>query len=208
MIKVFIADDHAMMRAGVKRILAAETGMQVVAEAVDGADVLRQLPDTDCDVLLLDMTMPGVNGTELIQKVKLLKGSLPVMVLSMHNVGRIAAASLRAGACAYLTKDSDPELLVEVIRKVAAGGRYVDPAVASKIVLEGQHGAEPHETLSPREREVFFMIVEGMPTGQIAEALHLSAKTVSTHKKNIMEKMNAESTAELVRYAMQRQLVR
>lgn len=206
MIKLIVADDHAMMRAGLRRLIEAEPDMRVAAEAVDGGDLLRRLEETECDLLMLDLTMPGVNGTELIQAVKQRRPRLPVLVLSMHNVGRIAAAALKAGASGYLSKDSDPERLVEVIRVVAAGGRHIDPAVASKIVLEGATGDEPHESLSPREREIFQLIVGGMSTGEIAARLHLSAKTVSTHKKNILEKMQIDSTADLVRYAVQRQL--
>lgn len=206
MIKLIVADDHAMMRAGLRRLIEAEPDMRVAAEAVDGGDLLRRLEEAECDLLMLDLTMPGVNGTELIQAVKQRRPRLPVLVLSMHNVGRIAAAALKAGASGYLSKDSDPERLVEVIRVVAAGGRHIDPAVASKIVLEGATGDEPHESLSPREREIFQLIVGGMSTGEIAARLHLSAKTVSTHKKNILEKMQIDSTADLVRYAVQRQL--
>ncbi|GIZ52830.1 response regulator [Noviherbaspirillum aridicola] len=206
MIRVMVADDHAMMRAGVRRIIDAEPDMRVTAEAVDGGDVLKQIEGLACDVVMLDLTMPGVNGTELIRALKQARPRLPVLVLSMHNVGRIAAAALRAGASGYLTKDSDPERLIEVIRIVAAGGRHVDPAVASKIVLEGAAEQAPHESLSPREREIFQLIVGGMSTGEIAARLHLSAKTVSTHKKNILEKMQLDSTAELVRYAVQHQL--
>lgn len=206
MIRVLVADDHAMMRAGVRRIIDAEPDMRVTAEAVDGQDVLRQLEALACDVVMLDLTMPGVTGTELIQKIKQDRPGLPVLVLSMHNVGRIAAAALKAGASGYLTKDSDPERLVEVIRAVAAGRRHVDPAIASKIVLEGAGGQAPHESLSPREREIFLLIVGGMSTGEIAAQLHLSAKTVSTHRKNILDKMQLDSTAELVRYAVAHQL--
>ncbi|RJF97043.1 DNA-binding response regulator [Noviherbaspirillum cavernae] len=196
-----------MMRAGLKRIIASTTDMVVVGEAVDSADVQRQIGKTDCDVLTLDMTMPGLSGIELIKEIKKQKPGLPILILSMHNVGKIAGAALRAGAGGYLTKDADPERLIEAIQKLAGGGKYIDPAMVDKLVFDGADDKKPHENLSERERQIFFMIVAGQSTSQIAADLGLSAKTVSTHKKRIMEKMDVDNGADLVRYAIEKHLV-
>lgn len=204
--KVFIADDHAMMRAGLKRIMDSTADMTVVAEAVDSADVLRQIQKVDCDVLMLDMAMPGLSGIDLIKEVKKLKPALPILILSMNNVGTIAGAALRAGAGGYLTKDADPDCLIDAIRKMASGGKYIDPSMVDKLVFDGADEKKPHESLSERERQIFFMIVAGKSTSQIAVDLNLSAKTVSTHKKRIMEKMDVDNGAELVRYAVEHHL--
>lgn len=204
--KVFIADDHAMMRAGLKRIMDSTDDMTVVAEAVDSADVLRQIGEVDCDVLMLDMAMPGLSGIDLIKEVKQIKPDLPILILSMNNVGTIAGAALRAGARGYLTKDADPDCLIEAIQKMASGGKYIDPSMIDKLVFDTADEKNPHESLSERERQIFFMIVAGKSTSVIAAELDLSAKTVSTHKKRIMEKMNVDNSAELVRYAIKRQL--
>jgi len=202
MIKVFIADDHAMMREGLKRIIASSNDMRVVGEAIDGSDVLTKIKNSDCDLVMLDMTMPGVSGLDLIKQVKKSRPSLPILILSMHNTGKIVASALRAGANGYLAKDSDPECLVDVIHKVASGGRHVDPAIAARIVFEGADGKQPHEYLSEREDQIFKMIVAGKTINQIAEELAINAKTVSTYKRRIKEKMKIDSTAELVRYAV------
>lgn len=207
MIKVFIADDHAMMREGVKRIIASANEMVVVGEAVDGVEVLVKIAHSDCDVLMLDMTMPGMSGMDLIKQVKKYKPMLPILVLSMHNVGKIVAAALKAGANGYLTKDSDPDRLVDVLRTIAKGGKYIDPVMAQTLIFGGTEEKRPHEYLSEREYQIFRLIVEGKSTSLIANELFLSAKTVSTHKKRILEKMNTDNTAELVRYAIEHQLV-
>ncbi|CAN5467912.1 response regulator transcription factor [soil metagenome] len=206
MIKIFIADDHAMMREGLKRIIASADEMMIVGEAVDGQDVLAKIDKTPCDVLMLDMTMPGMAGLELIQHVKKSRPELPIIVLSMHSVGKIAAAALKAGANGYLTKDSDPDRLVEVIRKIAGGGRYIDPAMVDKIVFDSEEEMQAHEYLSDRERQIFLMLVAGKTTNRIARELFLSAKTVSTHKKRILEKMKMDNSADLVRYAIEHNL--
>lgn len=195
-----------MMREGVRRIISTANEMQVVGEAEDGLETLDALRKVECDVLMLDMTMPGVGGIELIQRVKEFKSDLPILVLSMHNVAKIAAAALKAGAVGYLTKDSDPEYLVDVINKVASGGKYIDPVVADKIVFEGVEEQLPHLSLSGREYEIFMMIVAGKSTSRIADELFLSPKTVSTHKKHIMEKMQMENAADMVRYAFEHHL--
>lgn len=207
MIRIFIVDDHGMMREGLKKIIASTHGMEVVGEAVDGQAALDTIVDVDCDVLVMDITMPRVSGLDLIKAIKQSEPFLPILVLSMHNVGKIAAAALKAGASGYLTKDSDPDHLLEAIHEVAHGGRYIDPTMVNKIVFEGGGDeSAPHEYLSKREQQIFHMIVAGKSTNEIAVSLYLSAKTVSTHKKRIMEKMKIYNTADLVRYAVEHQL--
>ncbi|WP_034301630.1 response regulator transcription factor [Herbaspirillum sp. RV1423] len=206
MIKILIADDHGMMREGLKRIIATTGKMMVVAEAVNGLEVLEKLGKADCNLLLLDLTMQGISGMDLIKQVKNRRPGLSILVLSMHNEGKIAAAALKAGARGYLTKDSDPDRLLEAIQKVAGGGRYIDPSMVDKIVFEDEENVLPHEHLSQRERQIFIMIAAGKSTGKIAAELFLSAKTVSTHKRRILEKMNADNAADLVRYSVAHQL--
>jgi len=208
MIRIFIADDHGMMREGLKKIIASTGDMRVVGEAMDGQEALEKIESIDCDVLMMDMTMPRIGGLDLIKLIKNRKRLLPILVLSMHNEGNIVTAALKAGASGYLTKDSDPDHLVEAIHKVASGGRYIDPSMVDKLVFEsGLTDEKPsHERLSERECQIFLMIVAGKSTGEIAAELFLSAKTVSTHKKRIMEKMNIGNTADLVRYAIEHRL--
>jgi len=206
MINIFIADDHAMMREGLKRIIAGADDVRIVGEAADGPEVLEKVGKNSCDLLLLDMTMPGVNGLDLIKQIRKRHANLPVLVLSMHNTVKIVAAALRAGANGYLTKDSDPNCLMEIIRKIAKGGKHVDPAMAARIVFEGSDSKQPHEYLSGREEQIFNMIVSGKSPTQIAEILSINVKTVGTYKRRLMEKMKVDSTAELVRYAVDNHL--
>lgn len=206
MINVFIADDHAMMREGVRRIIVGAPEMTVVGEAVSGDEVLDKVAGLECDILMLDMTMPGISGLELIKSIKKRHPRLPILILSMHNAGKIVAAALKAGADGYLTKDSDPDRLVDVIRTVAGGGKYIDPLMAQSLIFGEVQEKQAHEYLSEREFQIFLMIVAGKSTSQIANELYLSAKTVSTHKKKIFEKMKVTNTAELVRYALEHQL--
>jgi len=207
MTRIFIADDHAMMREGIRRIISGASDLSVVAEAVDGKQVLQDIGSVECDLLLLDMTMPGISGIDLIREVRKLRPPLPILILSMHNTGKIVSSALRAGANGYLTKDADPQYLVDIIRKVAQGGRHVDPMIAAEIVFEVSDGKQPHESLSDRESQIFRLIVGGKTINQIAESLAINAKTVSTYKRRIMEKMKADSTVDLVRYAIEHHLI-
>jgi len=209
MIRIFFADDHAMVRSGLGQIFAITPGLQVVQEADNGDDVLAILRTLECDVLLLDLNMPGLSGPDLIARVKAHWPHLPVLVLSMHNTGQAAARSLKAGAQGYVTKDCEPEVLIEAIRKVAAGGRYVAAEIAQKMVLmgTGAHGLLPHEKLTDRELEIFLQITKGISINDIASQLNISNKTVSTHKMRLMEKLSATSVADLMRYAMDSNLL-
>jgi DNA-binding NarL/FixJ family response regulator len=208
-IRVFVADDHAIVREGLRRILAAEPAFEVVGEAKDGHEVLAAVRAGGFDVLLLDLSMPGRSGIELVKQVKSESPALKVLVLSMHDEDQYAVRAIRAGASGYLTKDSATTQLVAAIRKAAAGGLYITPAVAEQLALQLQAPGDelPHKKLSDREHEVFLRLVAGESVSAIAERLHLSVKTVSTHKTHVLEKMGMSSVAELVRYAVAHGLV-
>jgi DNA-binding NarL/FixJ family response regulator len=209
MIRIVVADDHAIVRDGLKQLLAAAPGLEIAGEARDGHEVMKRVREEEFDVLLLDMSMPGKSGIELIRQVKAEKPKLRVLVLSMHEEHQYAVRAIRAGASGYVTKESASAQVVEAIRKVASGGAYITAAVAEQLALGAMPGADglPHEALSDREFQVFRMLAEGKSVGDIAERLNLSAKTVSTHKANILHKMGMQTSAELVRYALTHRLV-
>jgi DNA-binding NarL/FixJ family response regulator len=209
MIKICIADDHAIVRAGLKQMFAIVPGMEVVAEAVDADDVLDTLRQKLCDVLLLDLNMPGISGIDLIARIKAHWPTQPVLVLSMHDTAQVASRALKAGADGYVTKDSEPEVLLAAIRKVASGGRFNSAEVAQKMALLATATGDrlPHNVLSAREFDVFKCLVKGLGVNDIAERLKISNKTVSTHKARLLEKMRMASVAELTRYAMDHQLM-
>jgi len=204
MIRVLLADDHKIVRDGLKRILAATAAIEVVAEAADGDEVLRLVKGGEHDVAVLDMSMPGLAGPALVKRLKEEKPKLRVLVLSMHAEQQYAARALKAGASGYLNKDSAAEALVGAIRKIAAGGVHIGEAAAASLLQGGTAG---HEALSDREFEVLRLLVEGLGPTEIGERLHLSVKTVSTHKTRILEKLGLGSTAELVRYALEHRLL-
>jgi len=204
MTRVVLADDHKIVRDGLKRILAATSDLAVAAEAADGDALLALVKAGDYDVAVVDMSMPGLSGIALIKRLKLEKAKLKILVLSMHGEQQYAARALKAGAAGYLNKDSAAELLVGAIRKVAAGGVHIGEAAAASLVAAEK---SPHDALSDREFEVLRLLVEGLGPTDIGERLHLSVKTVSTHKTRILEKLNLGSTAELVRYALEHKLV-
>jgi DNA-binding NarL/FixJ family response regulator len=205
MIKLMIADDHAIVREGIKKILALTTDIVVKVQAVDGPDVLQKLKGrAGVDLLLLDLGMPGVVGMDLIVKIKASFPELPMLVFSMHNESQIASRAIRAGASGFISKDSDPEILLDAIRRVAGGGKYIDPVLAEQLAFDAllPEQRAPHSLLSDREFEVFALLVKGMRVNDIAEQLCISNKTVSTHKLNLMVKMKCASTADLVHYAV------
>jgi two-component system invasion response regulator UvrY len=205
MIRVLLVDDHSIVRDGLKRILAATTDLQVAGEAASGEAALALVKANDYDVAMLDMSMPGLSGIDLIKRLKLEKPKLRILVLSMHGEQQYAARALKAGASGYLNKDSASELLLGALRKIAAGGVHIGDAAAASLLQSGEKPA--HEALSNREFEVLRLLVEGLGPTEIGERLHLSVKTVSTHKTRILEKLNVRSTAELVRYALENRLV-
>ena len=204
MTRIVLADDHKIVRDGLKRILAATTDLQVVDEAADGDALLRLIKASDYDLAVIDMSMPGLAGIDLIKRLKSEKPKLRVLVLSMHGESQYAARALKAGASGYLNKDSAAEQLVGAIRKIAAGGVHISEAAAASLVAAQK---APHEALSDREFEVLRLLVEGLGPTEIGERLHLSVKTVSTHKTRVLEKLKLGSTAELVRYALEHKLV-
>jgi len=205
MIRIMIADDHAIVREGIRQILALAPDIELAGQAVNGAEVLNQVRDHGSDLLLLDMNMPGISGVDLIGRVKLCRATLPILVFTMHNDAQLATRALKAGASGFISKDSDPERLLAAIRKVSAGGKYLDPALAEQIALDATSTKLqlPHASLSDRELDVFRLLVAGMGVNEIAAKLCISHKTVSTHKTRLMEKMNLNNIADLVRYAMQ-----
>lgn len=209
MIRLLIADDHAIVRSGLKQVFALAPDLEVVGEAVNGNEVLENLRRQLPDLLLLDLNMPGLSGPDLIARIKAHWARLPILVLSMHNEAQVASRVLKAGANGYVTKDSEMDVLLGAIRRVAGGGKFIAPALAEKLVFDLTLGDDrpAHHALSDRELEVFRLLVAGKGVNDIAEQLCISNKTVSTHKTRLMEKLNLESTADLVRYAMQHGLL-
>ena len=209
MIRIVIADDHAIVREGLKQVLGAAGDMTVTGEAQNGSEVMQRVRADEFDVLLLDMSMPGKSGVELIKQVHNEKPKLRILVLSMHEEEQYAVRALKAGAAGYLTKESASDQLVAAIRKVAAGGAFITAAVAEQFVLGAMSRTDgpPHAALSDREFQVFEMLVSGKTITDIAERLNLSVKTVSTHKARIMQKMGMTNQAELIRYALSHHLV-
>jgi len=208
-IRVLLADDHAIVRAGLKEILAGTGDITVAGEANNGQEVMARIRGQDYDVAVLDMSMPGRSGIELIKQVKDEKPKLRILVLTMHSEEQYAVRALKAGASGYLTKDSAAEQLVAAIRKIAAGGAYVSPETAERLALGAAPRAEaaPHTLLSDREFQVLQLIAGGQSVGGIAKRLALSVKTVSTHKTRILQKMGLANQAELIRYALEHKLL-
>jgi DNA-binding NarL/FixJ family response regulator len=208
MIRVMIADDHQLVRDGLKQLLLAAPGIEVVAEAADGHQALQAARNSNPDLALLDMSMPGPSGIDLVKRLKAACPAVRILVLSMHGERQYAARALKAGASGYLTKDSASEQLVTAIRKVAAGGVYLTDAAAESLLQNVvATDAVPHERLSDREFEVLRLLAAGRSPTEIADQLHLSVKTVSTHKTHVLEKLGLDNAADLVRYAIQHGLV-
>ena len=204
MIRIVLADDHAIVREGLKRIVQSVPDFEVVGEAGDGSEVLRLVREAEFDLLVLDLSMPGRSGMELIKQVKSLKPRLRVLVLSMHQESQYAVRAIKVGASGYLTKESAPAQLEQALRKIAAGGAWVSADVAQQLALGAMPGSQaaPHEALSSREFEVFQMLAAGQSVTGIGARLSLSVKTVSTHKANLMHKLGLNNASELVRYAI------
>jgi DNA-binding NarL/FixJ family response regulator len=209
MIRLVLADDHTIVREGLKQLLVAAGDIEVLGEASDGTQVMERVRGLDFDVLLLDMSMPGRSGIELIRQVRAEKPKLKVLILSMHEENQYAVRAIRAGASGYLTKESASRQLVDAIRKVAAGGAFISAEVAQQLALGAMPDAKgpPHASLSDREFQIFRMIANGLAVSDIAARLNLSVKTVSTHKSNILQKMNMATQGELIRYAITHRLV-
>jgi DNA-binding NarL/FixJ family response regulator len=209
MLKILIADDHSIVRAGLKQVLADTPDMTVTDEAGSTEEAIRKALDGDFDVVVLDISMPGRGGVEVLKQIKSQKPKLPVLVLSMHPEEQYALRVLKAGAAGYLTKESVTEELIAAIRKVSKGMKYVSSHMAQEIAfaLDSDTERPIHETLSDREFQVLCMIASGKPAREIAEELSLSVKTVSTYRSRILEKMRMKSSAELTTYAIKNDLV-
>ena len=208
-IRLLIADDHTIMREGLKQLFALDDDLQVVAEAENGVIALERLQLNDIDLLLLDMNMPGLSGEDLVARIHAHYPEQKMLVLSMHNEPQIAQRTLRAGARGYLCKVCSPETLLGAIRRVVAGARFIDPQIAEHIALEasGLQQRPHHDTLTEREFQILRLFARGASVGQIADTLTISSKTVSTHKARLMEKMGFSSNAEIVRYAISQRLI-
>jgi DNA-binding NarL/FixJ family response regulator len=202
MIRVFLADDHTLVRQGIKRILQGEPDMQVVGEAADSYAALRAASEVPIDVMVLDLSMPGPGGLEVLAELRDRRAKPPVLVVSMHPEARFAIRAFRLGAAGYMTKERAAEDLVLAIRRICGGGKYITPEVADLLACcWGEEDAVPHEKLSPRELSVFQALASGERVAEIARSLGLTVATVYTYRARIFEKMNFKSTAELVRYA-------
>jgi DNA-binding NarL/FixJ family response regulator len=203
-VRIVLADDHAIVREGLKRIVSDVKDFEVAGEAADGTQVMQAVRALDFDVLVLDLSMPGRSGMELIKLVKAEKPRLRILVLSMHQEMQYAVRAIKSGASGYLTKESAPAQLEQAIRKIAGGGAYISAEVAEQLALGAMPGSEavPHESLTDREFEVFRLLVSGEAVSDIAHKLNLSVKTVSTHKSNLMQKLGLNNQTELVRYAL------
>ena len=207
--KILIADDHPILRRGLKDILRRDLEGAVFGEAENAQQVLSEVQSQDWDLVILDVTMPGRSGLDVLRDLQALRPKLPVLVLSMHPEDQLGKRVLKAGASGYMNKESAPEELIKAVRKVLARGKYVSPALAERLAVDlHEVSGEPlHETLSDREFEVLRLIGSGKTTSQIAEMLHLSTPTVSTYRTRILEKMKMTTTAELIKYAVRNRLV-
>ena len=209
MIRILVADDHAIVRNGLKQIVSDTPDIVVSGEASNGREALNKALEYDYDVVLLDITMPDRSGLEILKEIKSQKPELPVLILSIHPEEQYAVRALKAGAAGYLTKESASEELIRAMRKVSSGSKYVTSSLAEKLasILKTNTEEPLHQSLSDREYTVFCMIVSGKRVKQIADELLLSAKTISTYRSRILRKMNMHNNIELTRYAMQNHLV-
>ena len=209
MIKILVADDHAIVRQGLKQIVAQEADLLVGGEAQNAEQVLRLVRKQEWDVIVMDISMPGNNGLELLKQLKHERPRLPVLILSMHPEDQFGVRALKAGADGYLTKESAPEELVGAIRKVSHGGKYVSPALSDQVLMDiAPHRDKPvQERLSDREYQIMQLLASGKTVSQIAKELCLSVKTISTYRARILVKMNVKTTVEHTHYAIQHRLV-
>jgi two-component system invasion response regulator UvrY len=208
-IRVLIADDHPVVRRGLKEILVRELEHSVCDEAENVEQAITKVRGHDWDLVILDIAMPGRSGLDVLRDIRQERRQLPVLIFSMHAEDQYARRVLKAGARGYMNKESSPEELIKAIKRILSGGRYVSPALAERLAwdLSEDNWRPVHETLSDRELEVLRMIASGKTVSQIAEELHLSVATVSTYRGRILEKLRMTNTAELIRYALQNQLV-
>lgn len=204
MIRLLIVDDHELMREGLKQLFEGEDDIVVSGEAREGEEALEFLQNNTVDLVLLDITIPGIHGDELVKKIKKLPNSPPILMLSMHNESSVVTSMLKAGASGYMTKDSSPQDLLSAVRKVAAGGRFIAGDLAENIAFEAGSATtmQLHELLSGRELVILRMLGKGQKVNEIARELNISSKTVSTHKARLMQKMYIDSDVKLMQYAI------
>lgn len=208
MIRIITADDHTLFRLGLRQMLHSFAGLEVVKEATNAGEALAAARLGSADVIILDLTMPGATGTSLIEQIQKTCPALPILVLSMHDEPGTVRRALQAGASGYITKGSSPDVLFMAVSRVASGERFIDPTLAESMALESiaLDRDDPQKVLSPREWQVLALIAKGVALAQIAEQLHLSPKTVTTHKAHLMEKLGIENNADLIRYAVEHKL--
>jgi DNA-binding NarL/FixJ family response regulator len=209
MIRVIIADDHPVLRRGIKDILQEQSDMQVVAEAGNGQELMQKVEQSSCDMVLLDIGMPGRDGLDTLSHLRRAYPKIPVLMLSVYPEDQFGPRVLKSGAAGYINKDAACDQLVTAIRKVCAGGKYISPSLAEKLAgdLAADNILPPHERLSDREYQVMCMIASGKTVGEIARELCLSEKTISTHRARILEKMEMKTSAQLTYYAIHSDLV-
>ena len=209
MINVLIADDHALIREGLKKTLSGEPDMKLVGDAGNVADLFKQLERLVVNIVLLDITMPGESGLDALKELRQKYPHVPVLILSFHPEHRFAVRALKAGASGYITKQSAPDELVQAIRKIVGGGKYVSAALAEELAteLDTKSGKLPHATLSDREFQVMRLIAAGKKSSEIAEELAVTLSTVNTYRMRIFEKMKMQSNVELARYAIENGLI-
>jgi DNA-binding NarL/FixJ family response regulator len=209
MLKLLIVDDHEVVRRGVKTIFDEESGTMVFGEASTAPEALKRISEQDWDIVILDLSLPGRSGLDLLRELKHLRPRLPVLILSMHSEEQYARRALKAGASGYMTKDSSRTELVRAVKRVVEGGKYVSATLAEQLAVDLQSGTHrpPHEKLSDREFEILCLIASGKTVGEIADMVSLSDKTISTYRARVLEKMNMKTNAELTHYAISNQLV-
>jgi len=209
MIKILIADDHPIVRQGLKQIISETADMVVKDEASNSQEVIEKIQKSKFDILILDISMPGRSGLDILKDIKTERPDLPVLILTMHPEDQLAARVLKAGASGYLTKDSAAEQLVSAVRKIVAGGKYLNPELAERIAfMIGNKSKEyPHEILSDREFHVMCLIGKGKSIREISEELMISPKTVSTYRTRILEKMNFRNDADIIHYTIENKII-
>ncbi len=209
MIRTLIADDHTVVRQGLRKILTENVDIEVVGEASSAEEALALIQTTNADVLILDISMPGKSGLDVLKDIKHHRPKLSVLLLSMHPEMQFAVRALRSGGSGYLTKDAPPEELVRAIRKVVGGGKYISSSLADQLATLTETNVERpmHERLSDREFQVLRLIAQGKSLSEIAGQLSLSTKTISTYRARILEKMNLKTNAEITRYALEKKLI-
>jgi two-component system invasion response regulator UvrY len=208
MIRILIADDHAIVRHGLKQIIEDSGEMHVVAEAESGIDALHKMREITCDVVLLDISLPDMSGVDVLKQIHAEKPHLPILILSAYPEDQYAMRLIKAGAAGYMTKDSAPSEVVKALLRVAGGKKYINPAVAELLANELGAPEEklPHQLLSDREYQIFLMLAAAKTVSEIADMLALSVKTVSTYRSRVLEKMHLSNNAELMRYAIDKHL--